>query len=307
MPFRSLSHALICVALAAGVLGCSSKNAPKNPYDIGSNVQDGGAAGGSGSGSGGGAGQSAAGSGGAAGTGASGTGAAGGGGSSGSAGGSGGTGGTGGTGSDDPRAPGGSDSYYPLADGATFTYHHTNPAKPAWDEVATLTATTYNGKPAFILSDQEDAQGEQTRSTLQVQGTGVWRVFRDVTVSGQTAVEVTYDPAFLRFDEAWTMAGQMMTLADDWTQVCHMSSAAQTCSPGATTTGTTTHTFNVIATSAKLTVPAGTFDTVEVERTKMKTNSTETKRFWFARGVGKVREEDLSSGSVEELSEYHIP
>jgi hypothetical protein len=190
-------------------------------------------------------------------------------------------------------------------DGATWTYHHTNPNKTPWDEIVTAKAATYMGKPAFIYSDQEDAQGLQTHSTLVVNGTGVYRAYKEVAASGQTALTVTYDPAFLRFDEAWNMDGQTMTLTDNWTQQCVQMSAASKCAPGATTPGMTTHTFTVLKASTQMTSPAGTFDTVEIQRVDPATK--ETKLYWFARGVGKVREETPAAQAVEELVSYQIP
>jgi len=49
-------------------------------------------------------------------------------------------------------------SHFPLVDGASWTYHHSNLLDLAWDETATLSATTYQGEDAFSLSDEEDAK-----------------------------------------------------------------------------------------------------------------------------------------------------
>jgi hypothetical protein len=200
---------------------------------------------------------------------------------------------------------GSKDSHYPLSNGATWTYHHENPTKEPWDEMDTLVGTTYNGKPAFVLNDQEDAQGEQTASTLIVDGTGVYRVYKEVRVNDQLALKVTYDPAFLRYDEAWTTEGFTQTLDDDWKQECVFTSSASKCAAGAIKPGTTTHVFTVVSTSEEVTVPAGTFKTVLIERNNPL--DRETKRFWFAKGVGKVRELDLQSNATEELTAYDIP
>lgn len=200
---------------------------------------------------------------------------------------------------------GAKDSHFPLVDGATWTYHHTNPNKPPWDEIVTIKTATYMGKPAFIYSDQEDAQGLQTHTTLVVNGTGVYRAYKEVAASSQTALTVSYDPAFLRYDEAWNMDGQTMTLTDNWIQQCIQMSAASKCAPGATTPGMTTHTYTVLKASIQVTSPAGTFDAVEIQRVDPATK--ETKLYWFARGVGKVREETPAVQAVEELVSYQIP
>jgi hypothetical protein len=200
---------------------------------------------------------------------------------------------------------GATDSRFPLAAGARWTYRHTSLTKDSWDEIATMRDTTYEDKPAFILEDEEDAEGAQTRSTLVVQGTGVYRAYREVHVSGALALQVKYDPAFLRYDEAWLKVGETMTLDDDWTQTCIMTSVASKCAPGAVQTGKTTHKYTVVDTHVDISVPAGKFDAIEIER--FNPDASETRRFWFAPGVGKVREEDVESGAVEELADFLVP
>lgn len=202
-------------------------------------------------------------------------------------------------------AAGSKQSHFPLVDGTSWTYHHTSPLADPWDETDTVVATEYQGAEAFVLSDQEDAQGEQTHSTHVIAGTRVLRAFKAIEVGNVVAVTTTYDPAFLRYDEAWTTNGQSVTLDDDWTQNCVVASSASSCAPGAVKLGTTTHTYTVLDVAAKLTVPAGTFTTVKVQRDNV--TSPETKLFWFAAGVGKVREENPATGAVTELSAYEIP
>jgi hypothetical protein len=199
---------------------------------------------------------------------------------------------------------GAADSRFPLVAGARWTYRHTSQTKDPWDEIATMRDTTYEDKPAFILEDEEDAEGAQTRSTLIVQGTGVYRAFREVRVDGALALQVKYDPAFLRYDEAWLKAGDTITLDDDWTQSCIMTSIASKCAPGAVEVGKTTHKYTVVDTHVDISVPAGKFDAIEIER--FNPDESETRRFWFAPGVGKVREEDAESGAVEELAEFVV-
>ena len=204
-----------------------------------------------------------------------------------------------------PPTAGSKASHFPLVDGTTWTYHHTNLVDDPWDETDSVVATTYQGGDAFILSDQEDAKGEQTRSTHVVDGTRVYRAYKEVAVGDEVAVTTTYDPAFLRYDEAWTNTGDTVTLDDDWKQVCVIASTASSCAPGAIKPGTTTHTYTVLDTADERKVPAGTFKAVKIQRDNV--TSPETKLFWFAAGVGKIREENPTTGAVEELSAYEIP
>jgi hypothetical protein len=208
-------------------------------------------------------------------------------------------------------AAGSKDSHFPLVDGASWTFHHENPSKAPWDEVDTMRATMYLGKTAFVFDDEEDAQGEQTSSTLVVDGSGVFRVYKEVHIGKQLAFSTRYDPAFLRYDEAWLEPCQSVTLDDGWQQTCVISSTAKKCAPGAMESGVTTHIYTLVNRHSQVTVPAGTFDAVEIERTNpgdpLDPGSMETKHFWFAVGVGKVREEDAMTGATEVLSAYELP
>jgi hypothetical protein len=138
-----------------------------------------------------------------------------------------------------------------------------------------------------------------------VQGTGVYRAYKEVSVSGTVVFKVSYDPAFLRYDEAWTSEQQKVTLDDSWVQTCIQSSVAKNCAPGAMKTGTTTHEYTVLHLSTSVTVPAGTFDTVEIQR--VDPNTGETKLYWFAKGVGKVRDEAPATGAISELTSFTLP
>jgi len=204
-----------------------------------------------------------------------------------------------------PLEAGARDSHFPLVDGSSWTYHHTNLVDDPWDETDTVLAATYEGQDAFILSDQEDAEGEQTHSTHVVDGTRVYRAYKEIEVADVVAVTTKYDPPFLRYDEAWLRAGDTVTLDDDWQQTCVVASSASSCAPGAVKTGVTTHTFTVLSIADEITVPAGTFSAVKVQRDNV--SDPETKLFWFAAGVGKIREENPSTGAVTELSAYEIP
>lgn len=204
-----------------------------------------------------------------------------------------------------PLAAGSRQSHFPLVDGAHWTYHHTTLVDDPWDETDTVTGGTYQGQDVFVLSDEEDAQGEQTRSTHVVDGSRVYRAYKEIAIGDEVAVTTTYDPAFLRYDEAWTSNGDTVTLEDDWTQSCVVASTASKCAPGAVKIGATTHTYTVLDTAEELTVLAGTFTTVKIQRDNV--SDPETKLFWFAAGVGKVREETPATFAVTELSAYEIP
>jgi hypothetical protein len=224
------------------------------------------------------------------------------------------SGGSGGSGSAG-LAAGSKDSHFPLIAGATWTYHHKypqDPGKQEWDEIATMESTTYEGEPAFILEDEEDAQGERSASTMVIDGTKVLRAFKEVKVADQIAFNTKYDPGFLRFDEAWTTVGAMDELTYESTQNCVTASSASKCVPSPNPkVENTTHTYKVLSLDAEVTVEAGTFKTVQIERVNVGdpaiTGDEETKQFWYAPGIGKVRELDTENLATEELRSYNIP
>lgn len=195
------------------------------------------------------------------------------------------------------------ESHFPLVDGATFTYRHTSLTRDSWNETATLSATRYQGADAFVLAGEEDSAGEQTQSTLLVRGSGVYRVYKETRVGGELTSKTTYEPAFLRYDEAWTRAGISVTLEDDWSEVCGDTSTS--CAPGSVLNGSTTHVYTVLELADEVSVPAGDFTAVKVQRDNP--DDRETKLFWFSLGVGKVREENPANGAIEELAKYSIP
>lgn len=197
------------------------------------------------------------------------------------------------------------ESHFPLVDGARYFYHHTNLIDDPWDETDTVVAARYEDEAAFLLSDQEDAEGEQTHSTLVARGSGVWRAYKEVEVGDVVAVSTKYDPPFLRYDEAWRSAGDTVTLDDDWQQTCVVASSASNCAPGAVKPGSTTHRYTVLSVADAVSVPAGDFSAVKIQRDNL--SDPETKLFWFAAGVGKIREENPATHAVTELTAYEIP
>lgn len=69
-------------------------------------------------------------------------------------------------------------------------------------------------------------------------------------------------------------------------------------------TATRMITWRVINGAESVTVPAGTFTAVHVER---KRGANPDKEYWFVRGVGKVRELAIGTGRIELLHAYTHP
>jgi hypothetical protein len=69
-----------------------------------------------------------------------------------------------------------------------------------------------------------------------------------------------------------------------------------------------TQRFIVEAHGETITVPAGTFsDVIRVRRDRVGFTNDSNKQFWFAPGVGKIREYDLLTTDMEELTAYNVP
>lgn len=201
---------------------------------------------------------------------------------------------------DEPPPPPLEGDYYPLVDGATWTYRHEDDLGVVWDEIVLMREVDYQGMTAYEAEDNEDANMESTIAVLVRDGTRTHRVHKDVSLVGLPIGSVDYDPGFMRFDEGWQDVQDGTSV--DW------SYDRTAYDPDGVMVGVVESRlmiFTVESTSTEVTVPAGTFDCVQVRRERLDTG--EVKRYWFAKGVGKVRHETLGSNKSEELIEYAIP
>lgn len=193
------------------------------------------------------------------------------------------------------------ESLCPMVDGAQWSYVITNTGGQVLGmDVTEFSATTFAGQQAIDQTDEPDAQGEWSVSTLVQQGDEVFRVHREELDSLGTTGSFDYDPGFLRCSEAWTAVGGPQEYLYDRTAY-----DANGQNPSTEPRG---HTFEVVAVGEMVTVPAGTFECVKVER--VRTVGTEAGAlvwFWFAPGVGKVREERPIEMEIEELVSVSIP
>lgn len=202
---------------------------------------------------------------------------------------------------DDTTTAPGDDPLCPMVDGASWSYVITNSGGQVLGmDDTSFVATTVEGQAAFDQVDEPDAQGDASVSTLIQQGDEVFRVHRVESTNGATTGTFDYDPGFLRCSNAWTDVGPAQEYFYDRT-----ASDANGQNPMTEPRG---HTFEVVAVGEMVTVPAGTFETIKVER--IRTVGTEAGAlvwFWFAPGVGKVREERPIEMEIEELVSVSIP
>ncbi|MCA9707829.1 MAG: hypothetical protein KDK70_18400 [Myxococcales bacterium] len=194
-------------------------------------------------------------------------------------------------------------SYFPLVDGGTWTYVITNAAgQLQGTEIVEASVTTFDGAEAFVFVDNPNEQGEWTESTILRAGTSAERVHKEIMIPTGAKTIVDYDPGFTRFDDAWTEEGGKGERRYQRTEQKPMDPASV---PDEETRG---HVFTVTAVGESVTVAAGTFDCIAVERVRTTGASAgERVLLWYAAGVGKVREERPGEDRVEELSELSIP
>ena len=200
-----------------------------------------------------------------------------------------------------PPDPGEYDSRYPLVDGATWVYAKTTAGGQVLgrEEIEAF-HVSHEGEDAIMIVDSPNADGEWTESVLMRQGSTILRVAKTRQNALGPYSLVDYDPGFIRIDDGWEAVGELGDLTYTRTET----------DPGGLNPDVEErgHEWTVNALDEVVSVPAGTFDCISVTRVRT-TGATagETVHFWFAPGVGKVREQRPESGEIEELLEFDIP
>jgi hypothetical protein len=192
-------------------------------------------------------------------------------------------------------------SLYPLVDGAQWSYLVTTTGGQILGmDVTEAHETTWKGSQAWELIDEADDEGEWNISVLMRIGDMVARVHREEMIEQNKAAIIDYDPGFVRVSEAWTEVGIKQELLYKRTAYDGLG-----LNPDVEDRG---HTFEVLAIDEEVTVPAGTFNCVKIERVRtVGAESGALVWYWYAPGVGKVREERPLEMEVEELISVSIP
>lgn len=200
--------------------------------------------------------------------------------------------------------------YYPMVDGAWWEYAHSD-----WDERVTATATDYDGMPAFLMSDSPNPEDDIRSDSIVMSVNGrAARVSKQEYLIGQDGSEVltssvTYGVGFTRFNEDWAnqAVGYRETPAYERIET---PPGGQPRAPEARR-----HTFEIVSLAEDVTTGKGTFSCIVIKRTKdweaeeegVDASDAETKMYWFARGIGKVQERNVETGSTEVLTDFMIP
>jgi len=121
------------------------------------------------------------------------------------------------------------------------------------------------------------------------------RRHREQDNAGTTSSDEIYQPFKTRVDESPDHVVAAATWSESYTEFVT--------SAGVTTEAAKVERWEVEAVDEVISVPAGDFCTLRVKRTSTVDGAGgSVKRFWFARGVGKVREE--GANQVEELTAF---
>lgn len=186
-----------------------------------------------------------------------------------------------------PWAEGNQWTYLVTADGDTFT------------KVTTVEAEETVGGSGPHSEDQANRVRTEKGADLTLS----WQVATEIGVvryreqsfsaaTGDLALEEHWDPHKIHFDETPAHTEDGATWLEEYEETKLPVGAAPVTSTGQDR-------WTVIAVDEEVTVPAGTFSAIVVE----KTNPTSTKTYYYVRGVGKVKEVGTQ---VEELASYEV-
>ena len=204
----------------------------------------------------------------------------------------------------DTAVPG---DYYPLIDGATWTYWHSS--KGGWEETVTMVRSEDDEK-TFGTTDTPNPDGLRNESTLVLDGTSVYRVAKIAYLNDEPQFSVVYDPGFLRFDAAWLEKEIAFEDTRDYTRT------ETDIGQSPKDPRDREHTFVVQSKNETITVAGETFrNCIRIKREKEAVldetgailSDIQEKLFWYAPHVGKIREENLTTGNFEELNDYDVP
>lgn len=197
--------------------------------------------------------------------------------------------------------------YYPMTDGAVWRYQHVG-----WVEEITATQIEFEEEVAFIVSDSPNPSDDLQSDSILTKREGRWlRIAKEVFLSTPTGdildSSSDYGVGFTRFNDAWVTSGVGFAETPSYERV-ETPGTLEENSPEAEARR---HTFEVVAIDQIVETPAGTFNCIEIKRTKDWQadlgNDPQVKRFWFAPGVGKVREFNEGNGNTEFLLEFSLP
>jgi hypothetical protein len=205
--------------------------------------------------------------------------------------------------------------YFPLAVGDYWLYQESDASGPTgdmryevkeqvehdfqYDEAGPLSVFLLETTFPSGTSADTDTVGGWRVEYLRDDGTRVARLRQDVYDATDTLTKTRdYVPGFLRFDRS------QVTVGAQWEETFKRHSDSTPENTGdAIVTEDISYLYEILEPET-VSVPAGEFDCTVVQRTVTMGASFEIKVYYFAPGVGKVKE--VTGDSIEELVEYHV-
>jgi hypothetical protein len=209
-------------------------------------------------------------------------------------------GGAAGSAADAGEPPAGDGSYFPLVPGNRWTFRVTDGAAISMKgqvigDLEPVGGTGPNASVMAYRATTTKADGTDMTVSWQAEVDDKIVRYREQSFMGAGSVlnlEEHWDPYKLRVD----MTEQHLVAGATWAETCMETKLPVGMAPSTTTV---TDTWRVVAVDEPVTVPAGTFDALVLE----KTGASALKRYWFVRGVGKVKE---TGTQTEELADYDV-
>jgi hypothetical protein len=215
---------------------------------------------------------------------------------------------------DDTSRSDSSEDYYPMKVGNFWKYLETETETSIENtltyEVTETTTDTFGSlgeKEVFVIEniviDDDNLDDDEKRVQYVIDnGTRAERlrhyvyVFNTLTMKLELTKERNYEPGFLRFDRS------RVAFEEAWTETLTRFSDSKDTS--GVEEKVMVYELEVLAVDELVEVSAGTFNCIKIKRLSGPEYDNETKYYWFAKGVGKVREADDTS--IEELLEYRV-
>jgi hypothetical protein len=180
----------------------------------------------------------------------------------------------------------------PLGTGATWTYRITDPVLGVFEkDVVVLGRQAIPDTAATAMVTRDTEPTNEETAWVEVKDGFLVRAREEDRKGGVLVRVTTWDPAApkeLAVPAAAGFTTQITAFEREWHP------------DGTVTTKSPVYAFTVVATDVPVTVPAGTFSCLQLERTRVDKVDVK-KTYWLAPHVGKVKEE---GERTEELSSY---
>jgi hypothetical protein len=190
-------------------------------------------------------------------------------------------------------------SFFPLVPGNSWTFRVTDGAAVSMKtqvigDLEEVGGTGPNSDATAYRATTTKADGGDMTVSWQAEVDDKIVRYREqafASAGGALELEEYWDPYKLRVD----MAEEHLEEGATWTETCDETKLPVGMAPS---TATVSESWRVVAVDEPVTVPAGTFDALVVEKV-----GSSTKRYWFVRGVGKIKE---TGTQTEELASYEL-